>query len=131
MVRAWEWAAWRRREQGTLDLPVIERLGQLVEPEKNAEGFRSCAVWVGEHPCPPPDQVRGLLREWLGWYGLSATATDPGGAYRSFEEIHPFRDGNGRVGKIIFNWLRVSPDGMRGSLDAPVLPPNFWGIANP
>lgn len=124
MIAAWEWAAWRRREQGRLDLSTLERLGKLVEPEKNAEGFRSCAVRVGVTVCPPAAEIRGLLREWLGQYAMSVGSTAAECAYRRFQEIHPFRDGNGRVGKIIFNWLL-------GTLDAPQMPPNFWGIGNP
>jgi hypothetical protein len=45
-------------------------------------------------------------------------------AYLTFEHVHPFPDGNGRTGKIIYNWVR-------GSLDEPEFPPNFWGINNP
>jgi fido (protein-threonine AMPylation protein) len=48
----------------------------------------------------------------------------PDEAYLEFEEIHPFVDGNGRAGKIIFNWLA-------DSLGDPKMPPNFWGIYNP
>jgi len=48
----------------------------------------------------------------------------PAEAYREFQEIHPFRDGNGRVGKIVFNLLN-------GTLHDPQMPPNFFNCANP
>ena len=38
--------------------------------------------------------------------------------YQRFEEIHPFEDGNGRVGAILYNFHR-------GLMDAPVAPPMF------
>jgi hypothetical protein len=127
MIQAWEWAAWRRREQGNLDVAVIERLGQLVEPEKNQEGFRTCTVYVGSYQCPPPDQVRQLARNWITFVNSTTTSGADQHAqtcYVSFEEIHPFTDGNGRVGKIIYNWIR-------GTLDDPKMPLNVWGISNP
>ena len=46
-------------------------------------------------------------------------------AYFAFEHVHPFPDGNGRSGKVIYNWAR-------GTLDRPEFPPAFWGgITNP
>lgn len=51
-------------------------------------------------------------------------ALSPAMAYKEFEEIHPFSDGNGRVGKILFNWLL-------GMLHEPAMPPNFFGGDNP
>ena len=43
----------------------------------------------------------------------------PEEAYKEFQIIHPFEDGNGRVGKIIYNKLK-------NSLDNPTFPPIFF-----
>jgi hypothetical protein len=54
-------------------------------------------------------------------------AMDPIGAYKQFEWIHPFMDGNGRTGKIILNYLN-------GTMLDPIFPPSdLWGerIENP
>jgi fido (protein-threonine AMPylation protein) len=48
-------------------------------------------------------------------------------AYKEFEFIHPFEDGNGRTGKIILNWIN-------GTLLDPIFPPNDifgYEISNP
>ena len=94
--------------------------GRMVEPVKNAMGFRDCHVRVGSRLCPPPEQVIPLMRIFTA----SLPSLGPEKAYLQFEEIHGFRDANGRTGKILFNWLKFS-------LDRPQMPPNFFGVANP
>jgi hypothetical protein len=50
MIQAWEYAAVRSHENPSLDDVIV--LGQLVEPVKNARGFREVGVGVGWHVKP-------------------------------------------------------------------------------
>lgn len=98
-------------------------LGQLVEPLKNRQGWRTCGVRVGSRVCPPDGQVPDLVRVLFD----QTAALKPLQFYREFELIHPFVDGNGRCGKILLAWLS-------GKLLNPEFPPDdFWGhpIRNP
>lgn len=126
MVEAWLMA--RRRFERTPPLKlatsltpeIIAEWGRRVEPVKNAGGFRDCEVRVGRRVCPPHQEVPRLMAEFV----FSLPSLTPENAYLGFQTIHPFRDGNGRTGKILFNWLR-------GSLNRPAMPPNFFNVANP
>ena len=123
MLGAWLAAlkAFRRAPLGALlESRQIESLGRLLEPTKNATGYRDCDVRVGSRLCPAHDQVRSLMETFCAEMGKMT----PEEAYHRFELLHPFRDANGRAGKIIYNWLR-------GTLDNPTMPPNFFGVANP
>ena len=96
---------------------TIERLGSLVEQDKNKKGFRTCGVRVGFRVCPDYQEVPRLLNRLLD----NIETMRPLEFYKAFEEIHPFVDGNGRTGKILLNWLN-------GTLLNPIFPPNdLWG----
>jgi Fic family protein len=95
----------------------IRMLGEMVEPKVNECGFRRQQVIIRGANRQPPDHS-------VVWGAVSRLCehTDtisPAEFYKAFEEIHPFTDGNGRVGAILFNY-------MSGTLEQPVFPPNFW-----
>lgn len=121
MVEAWMYAAartFRGAEDPTRRL--LQMLGHLVERENNKETWRQFNVRVGRHVCPNVAEVPDLMVRWI----RNLRAMTPEEAYKELMEIHPFVDGNGRVGKIVYNALK-------GTLDKPQMPPNFFNCANP
>lgn len=127
MCNAWIYAVDKYDMREWITECDIKELGALVKPKFNAHRYRMCDVRVGMHHCPSYRQVPTLMMKWVEKYGMHANKVITevcNIAYKEFEEIHPFEDGNGRVGKILFNWLN-------GTLHQPIMPKNWWGSSNP
>lgn len=58
---------------------------------------------------PPAAQVPALMGEWLAWLDGPGRAYGPveraAIAHHGFVAVHPFRDGNGRTGRLLLNLL--------------------------
>jgi len=123
MADAWELAIEQKKILGHIVTPtLIEHWGRRVHPVKNAKGFRDGYVRVGNRMCPPPSVVHYHIEDLCAdiHRGIS-----PESAYYNFQLTHPFADGNGRTGKILYNYLK-------DTLQNPVFPPDFFGgIRNP
>ncbi|MDP2750605.1 MAG: Fic family protein [Nanoarchaeota archaeon] len=59
----------------------------------------------------PPDKVPSEMKKLLEWYDLSRRKMHPLELafkfHHKFEMIHPFADGNGRVGRMLLNYILI------------------------
>lgn len=120
------------REQGNaiFSIDLIRELHRAVmksDPDyKDVPGeFRKRVVWIGgtghiatsTYNPPPPDSIAECLKqnvEYLNCGGMQSMTqgliTRLAVAHAHFEAVHPFRDGNGRVGRLLLP-LMMAADG--------------------
>ncbi|MBD3675386.1 MAG: Fic family protein [Planctomycetaceae bacterium] len=109
---------------------VHEKLMRGVRGEEREPGeFRRSQNWIGPQGCtlknadfvPPPveemKQALGQFEEFLHKRDTLPVLIQCGLAHAQFETIHPFLDGNGRVGRLLITMLLME----RGILARPLL----------
>ena len=69
----------------------------------NVGEYKALANEVGGNETVKPQDVDKSMKKLLSWYNLleDVTFEDIVKFHSEFEKIHPFQDGNGRVGRII------------------------------
>lgn len=136
-VRALEYAVERL---GTLPLSLRlvreahELLMTDVRGNAAAPGeFRRTQNWIGApgstpstatYVPPPADALADCLKDWERFLHdrTLPALVHAGLAHAQFEAIHPFLDGNGRVGRLVITLLLIE----RGVLPAPLLYLSAW-----
>ncbi len=106
------------RHQEVITLSVLNKWATMIEPAAVQNKPRHTEVTAGGRRCPNWTEIPALMNFYVEQVLPSNTTAEE--KYHIFELIHPFLDGNGRVGKIIYNYLR-------GTLDNPEFPPDFFG----
>ena len=125
------------------ELPLSLRLireihARLLEgvrgQRRNPGEFRDSQNWIGPEGGglkdaifvpPPPHELMGALGHWESFIHSELEMPDLvqiGLAHAQFETIHPFLDGNGRVGRLLITFLLCS----RGVLQRPLLYTSYF-----
>jgi Fic family protein len=136
--RAFQWVEGRPITLGLLSALQAEIVRGTSSDGSDVGAIRSTQVFIGARhrrvvearfvPPPPGDQLVAMCERWLGWL------TDPvparniqliarlAMAHYQFETLHPFTDGNGRLGRLVavLQLLR------EGALRSPVLAVSPW-----
>lgn len=120
-VRAMNVGLERVKPGSALDLPLIRDLHQVLMQgvrgsDKSPGQFRTEQNWIGAHGAPitratfippPPEAMRQALvdlERYLPDQRLP-TLIVAGLAHAQFETIYPFRDGNGRIGRLLITLM--------------------------
>jgi Fic family protein len=90
----------------------ILRLHKIIASNVMEQGtagrYRTMTVRVGRYMPPPPGDVSGLMFELLTWWNEESARLSPvlssAIVHYRFEAIHPFADGNGRLGRALALW---------------------------
>ena len=109
-LTAWEHLCSYNELDLELVLSVHECIMMCLWPSE-AGRLRIVDVWVGEYVAPPWNSVHSLLNAWVLMVNEKLFSS-PKKAHVEFEKIHPFRDGNGRTGRMLMWW-----DELRRGLD--------------
>jgi len=114
-------------EADAVTVEDVVRLHAELLPEERHHGLRTVQNWIGGsnwHPLdaayvpPPADRVQPLMADLLDYLNASAHAPLVQAAFvhAQFETIHPFTDGNGRVGRSLIHTVltrrRLTPAAM-------------------
>lgn len=83
-------------------------------PEAWVGDFRGALGWVGgptplmaAYVPPPPEMIPGLMGDLVAYVNRQDVdpITQAAVAHAQFETIHPYADGNGRIGRVLVGWL--------------------------
>ncbi len=102
---------------GHFSLSLVRKMHKIlmesVRGEDKTPGeFRKGQNWIGRHGCkieeatyvpPPPDKLPFYLENWVGYMngGEIDSLIQMAILHAQFELIHPFNDGNGRIGRLV------------------------------
>ena len=106
-----------RKTKEHISLSLIKKIHQIIfKNSKSFAGkFRTKGIEVAirdklgniAHIGAPANRIRGLLEELIDWHNKNKNKYPPillaAVVHNQFENIHPFQDGNGRVGRLLLN----------------------------
>lgn len=99
----------------------IMELAILIEPRNKNHRIVNVSFGPGKPLALAPDKIKRAMENLTEAFW--DRTLEPDELYKEFEEIHPFEDGNGRLGEIIWRLAKVK----KGEGWPDTHPPNYWG----
>ena len=120
-IEAWKFAKQSITNGSDIDIQMIKLIHKRLMQRLNkriAGKIRACPIYVGNRieyrECLKPELINEELEKWLSDANIKFLHTAKNVAVKQierihvdFEKIHPFEDGNGRVGRILLNIQRI------------------------
>ncbi|PIN94480.1 hypothetical protein COU61_00385, partial [Candidatus Pacearchaeota archaeon CG10_big_fil_rev_8_21_14_0_10_35_13] len=89
------------------ELVVINTLEDYLSSQIGK--YRKVQVFVGGSIPPKPEEVPEKMATLIRWYSINKNKLNPlilaTYFHAEFEKVHPFVDGNGRVGRLLMNFI--------------------------
>ncbi len=121
------------KEGGSIDLQLIRKLHSILMEDTRGGSllpgeFRTVQNWIGPPGCsldnalfvpPPPEEMMAALKD-LEKFILEDVSLPPlikaALVHAQFESIHPFLDGNGRMGRLLITLILQKEGHLRSPL---------------
>ena len=106
-VKAWKYIIRQKdlTRQNILKTHAILMRDKL--PHDQIGAWRKQPVWIGGEQAKHWYAIPDLMDQWIKNASASDKELEIKWDHIMFEQIHPFIDGNGRMGRILLNWQRV------------------------
>ncbi len=99
----------KKNEKITNDLLLKWHKNIFGETKPNIAGiFRDYLVRVGPHLAPDWQDIENLMKDFIEFIEKNERMNPvelSGRAHYKFEKIHPLGDGNGRIGRLLMNFI--------------------------
>ena len=99
----------KKNEKITKELLLQWHQNIFGETKSDIAGrFRDYLVRIGPHLAPDWQDVENLMKDFMEFINKNKKMNPvelAGRAHYQFEKIHPFGDGNGRIGRLLMNFI--------------------------